>query len=225
MKIRNKDLKRRIIEISYKLKLSHIGSCLTSVDVIEEIYANKNPEDKFVLSAGHSHLAHVVVREKYIREQNNKDPNLKRYEDPQLAENLIKVHGIHCDIEAACDASSGSLGHGIGIALGMALADKTRTIYCVITDGETREGSVWEALRIQKELNVDNLLITCLINGWGAYHKINQMKLANELMYMSWVKPVFVDLSTYNTAWLSTQEAHYKVMNKEEYSELMGVLS
>ncbi len=214
--IKNKELKRRIIDISYRLKLSHIGSCLTSVDTIADIYEKKKPGDKFVLSAGHSHLSHLVVKQKYLPKN--------KYSDPHYIENMLKVYGIHCDVKAGCWASSGSLGHGIGIALGMALADRSKTIHCVITDGETREGSVWETLRIQKELNVDNLWITCLINGWGAYHKINMMQLSNELERF-WVKPVFVDLSTYGIDWLDTQEAHYRVLSEKDYNELTDILS
>src|SRR2546427_251920 len=63
----NKDLKKRIIEISYKNKLSHIGSCLTAVDIIDEIYAIKKPNEKFILSSGHAGLALYCVIEKYTK--------------------------------------------------------------------------------------------------------------------------------------------------------------
>ena len=82
MIILNEDLKKRILTISYEKKLSHLGSVLTAVDIIKEIYDIKKPDEKFVLSAGHAHLAHAVVMEKYgiIKD----------------AEENIKMHGIHC---------------------------------------------------------------------------------------------------------------------------------
>ena len=55
----------RIIEISKKHNLSHLGSCLTSVDIIDEIYSVKKPDEKFILSCGHAGLALYVVLEKY----------------------------------------------------------------------------------------------------------------------------------------------------------------
>ena len=62
----NKELKKRILEISYKKKLSHLGSCLTAVDIIDEIFKIKKPDEKFVLSSGHAALALYVVLEKYL---------------------------------------------------------------------------------------------------------------------------------------------------------------
>ncbi len=199
------DLKRKIVEISYAQKLSHIGSCLSVVDLMAEIYERKKPNEKFVLSSGHAHLAHCLFLE------------------GETPEERIKK-GIHCDRSVGCDVSTGSLGHGIGIALGMALADRKRKVYCIVSDGETREGSVWEALRIQKEQHVENLYVYVSINGWGAYHQINGMQLSNILEYSTWAKPVFTSLLGY-PKWLTTQEGHYGILDKRRYEELMEFLS
>ena len=59
------ELEKRILEISHKHKLSHISSCLTAVDLIDNIYKNKREKDIFILSSGHSALALYVVLEKY----------------------------------------------------------------------------------------------------------------------------------------------------------------
>ena len=59
-----RNLERRIIEISYKMGLSHIGSNLTALPLIYAAYEKMQPRDKFVLSNGHAHLAHLVVMEK-----------------------------------------------------------------------------------------------------------------------------------------------------------------
>src|SRR4051812_33407854 len=116
--MKNKDLKKRIIEISYKHKLSHLGSCLTAVDIIDEIFQVKKPNEKFVLSSGHAGLALYVVLEKY--EKKDFDGNLI----PLDAEEIFEHHGTHPDRCKAChlDCSTGSLGQGLPIAVGMALA-------------------------------------------------------------------------------------------------------
>jgi len=59
------DLQKRIIEISHKHKLSHLSSCLASVNVIDKIYSVKKEDEPFILSNGHAALALYVVLEKY----------------------------------------------------------------------------------------------------------------------------------------------------------------
>jgi transketolase len=216
--LRNKDLKRIIIEISYKYGLSHIGSCLTAVDIIEEIYQTKKPYEKFVLSAGHAHLAHLVVMDKYgIFSPTCGDKHT------EFIEGIIETHGIHCDRKAGCDVSTGSLGHGLGIALGMAMADPRKDVYCLISDGECAEGSIWEALQIQREQKITNLLVYANINGWGAYKEITEQSGLFERLMEYGVSMNFTDNSEYSK-WLQSQEAHYKIMNQKEYKELLAVL-
>ena len=210
--IQNKALKRRIVEISYKLKLGHIGSNLTAVDIIEEIYKIKKPEEKFVLSSGHAHLAHLVVCEKYIR----------NYAD-DWTEHAIKKYGIHCDRMAGCDVSTGSLGHGIGIAVGMALADRSKNVYCLLSDGEMAEGSVFEALRIRAEQNLWNLKVYINDNGWAAYRETNIFNGYAQFLDWSHIEYRETDMNDY-PEWLQGQIAHYKVLNEQEYNELLGIL-
>ena len=93
-------MKERILEISRKKGLSHIGSCLSTAEILDEIYQKKKKNDLVVLDNGHAHLAHLVAREKY--------------EEMEGIEDLID-HDIHCNEEAGCDVATGSLGHGIGI--------------------------------------------------------------------------------------------------------------
>ena len=73
-------LKRRILDLSHKYKLSHIGSCLTAVDLIDGIYKVKKPDEPFILSQGHAGLALYVVLEKY---------------EKRNPEKLILKHGTH----------------------------------------------------------------------------------------------------------------------------------
>lgn len=207
--ITNKELKKRIIEISYKKKLSHIGSCLTAVDIIKEIYDKKKPEEKFVLSSGHAGLALYVVLEAF---------------GGRNAEEIFDHHGVHPDRCDLCGivCSSGSLGHGIGIAVGMALAARNNNSYCLVSDGEISEGSVHEALRIKDEQKLDNLKVYVNFNFWGAYKKINDLYLAP-----SGVEKLTVVRGARTNKlfpFIKDQDAHYKVMNEEDYEQAMEIL-
>ena len=85
------DLKKRILDIAYKNKLSHLGSYLSAVDIIDKIYKKKNKEDIFILSSGHAALALYVVIEKY--EGKDAEELFNKYGGhPHLAEK----DGIYC---------------------------------------------------------------------------------------------------------------------------------
>lgn len=191
-------LERRILDISYKYKLSHIGSCLSAVGIIDDIYKRKKPKDKFVLSCGHAGVALYAVLEKYLGLD---------------AEKLFESHGVHPNRNECngIDCSTGSLGQGICIALGMALADRSRDVYCLLSDGELYEGSVYEALNNK----TNNLKIYCNYNGWSAYDDIQ-------------LSPIFkaygVDIVDTRDHWFMQkygQEAHYKILSNPEYEEII----
>jgi len=173
--MKNKELKKKIIDISYSRKLSHIGSCLAAVDTIEAIHAKIKKENNgiFVLSSGHAGLAYYVVLEKYNVES---DSMGLAYFPSKTAEMIFDHHGTHPDRCGECGiaVSSGSLGQGLPIAVGMALADRTKQIYCMVSDGECAEGSIWEALRISQEQHLDNLHVYVIYNGYGAYSVIQK---------------------------------------------------
>ena len=145
-------MRERILQISREKGLTHIGSCLGMAVVLEEIYQQKKPEDIVILDAGHAHLAHLVAREKY--------------EGLKDIEKLIE-HDIHCNRDSGCEVSTGSLGLGITVALGRAMANPERNVYCILSDGGCAEGSVWEALRIKTEKKIVNLIVYVNANGWS----------------------------------------------------------
>lgn len=201
------DLEKRILNISNKYKLSHIGSCLTTVNTLDRIYSIRKPDEPVVLSNGHAGLALYVVLEKY----EGKD-----------AEALFKTHGVHPNrsIEDGIYASTGSLGHGIGIAVGMALADRKRNVYVTLSDGEMMEGSVWEALRIASDERLENLRVAIIANGYTAYKKVDieWLDLVTQLFYPS----LMVKVTNYELPdFLQGQQAHYHVMSQEDYKEVM----
>lgn len=202
------DLQKRILQISYEQGLSHLGSCLTVVEILDSIYKIKKPNDKFVLSSGHAHLAHLVVREKY-----------EGYK-------IGKIHDIHCNTKDGCDVPTGSLGSGLPIAIGMSLADREKAVYCVISDGESFEGSIWESISIAAELQLKNLIIVVNANGLSAYKEVDRDRLLSKLnafVLNGCPKIAFVRTEVPKWEFLRDPlEAHYHILNKENYEKITG---
>ena len=164
----NNTLVKRILDISYQENLSHLSSCLSALPILEEIYAKKQEDEVFILSNGHAGLAlYVVLEEKYGI-------------DPVM---LLHKHGIHPgkDLENKLYCSTGSLGSGLPIAVGHALADRTKNVYCMISDGECAEGSIWESLRFIHTAKLDNLHVYANINGMSAYEYLDVEYLSTRL--------------------------------------------
>jgi len=200
------ELERKILDLSFKHKLSHIGTCLTAVNIIDGIYKVKKKNEPFILSQGHAGLALYVVLEKY---------------EKRNAEKLLLKHGTHPnrDMKNGIWCSTGSLGHGLPIAVGMALADRSRNVYVLTSDGELTEGSCWEALRIASENKLENLRISVNANGWSALGKIDVDLLDLRLQYFYPTLVVKTNLFEF-PGWLQKLEGHYKVMSKDEYEEI-----
>lgn len=159
-------LESRILEISYKHKLSHLSSNLTAVNIIDEIYCIKKDNDPFVLSSGHAGLALYVILEKYYGID---------------AEKLHKKHGVHPnrDVEDKIFYSTGSLGCGLPAAIGMALANRKRNVYCLISDGEIFEGSIYESFNIIVKEKIKNLNIFLNLNGYSALAELDKDRIYN----------------------------------------------
>lgn len=162
------NLEKRLIEITYNERLSHLSSTLSALPIVEEIYAKKLDNEVFILSNGHAGLALYVVLEKYYGI------------DPVM---LLHKHGIHPgrDLENKLYCSTGSLGSGLPVAVGHALATPNKKVYCMISDGECAEGSIWESLRFINDNNVDNLEVYVNINGLGAYDAVDSTRLSTRL--------------------------------------------
>jgi transketolase len=162
----------RILEISHESHVSHLGSALSVVDIIAAIYKVKTRDERFVLSAGHSGVALYAVLEQQGLMRNP---------------NLHDLH-VHPDRNPAIgiDVSSGSLGQGLPIALGIALADRSRNVWVVSTDGEMAEGSIWESLRIACEQRLANLRLFINVNGFGAYGAIDNGPLEKRIRAFGW---------------------------------------
>ena len=204
------DLKKRIIEIAYKYKLGHLGSYLSALAIIDGIYQKMDKDDIFILSSGHAALALYVCLEKY------------RGQD---AEALFIKHGghPHWDEEAGIFCSTGSLGLGITIALGRAVANKNRKVWVLLSDGECAEGSVWEALKTIVEQDITNIEIHVNANGYAAYRNVDLIYLENRL------KAFLPNIQTHHTSvehfpFLKGLNAHYHIMKENDYQTALELL-
>lgn len=188
----------RILEISQKHNLSHLGSCLTAVNIISDIYFEKKENEPFILSCGHAGVALYCVLEQHYGFD---------------AEKLYLKHGTHPNrsIDDKIYCSTGSLGMGISIALGMAMADRDKHVYCLISDGEAHEGVCYEVSNVIKKYKLDNLKIHVNFNNWSAYDYIPNSFKETILHLFPDAKIHHTVVEDYN---LLGQSAHYITADK-----------
>lgn len=170
------ELRLRIIENSCRTSTPHLGSCLSCVDILVALYFDvlridpRNPRDpnrdRFILSKGHGApaLFHVLARRGFYPES-----MLDGYGEDG---GVFAEHPPTPDKLAGIEAATGSLGHGLPMGLGMALAARIHRfdyrVYCVLSDGECNEGSVWEAAMMAAAQKTSNLCVIVDFNKWQA---------------------------------------------------------
>jgi len=158
---RCKNYRRRILEISQQVQALHIASAFSCTEIVDAIYNNlmrsgdaQTSPDTFVMSKGHGCMIQYVILE---------ERGTLTREDMDLYCKKGGILGCHPDYgNPGIEASTGALGHGLSMALGMAHAEKIKKsdgiVYCVMSDGEVQEGSTWEATMMASSLGIDNLI-------------------------------------------------------------------
>lgn len=200
------ELERRVIDLSYEHRLSHIGSNLVTVNFLDHTYKTMEKGSEVVLGNAHAGLALYVVNE-----------SLGKCD----AEEMLEKHGIHStrDVEHGVEVSGGSLGQAESIAVGMAMANRDQNVYLVTSDGACAEGAVWESLRIAREQKLENLRVAVIANGYGAYGEIDTEDLDARLN--SFFPTLVVRANMFKWPdWLQGLDAHYAVMNDKMYEEI-----
>jgi len=161
-----KKIRHSIIDTTLKAGGAHVGGGLSALDIMVVLYFkymrinpedSENPDrDRFVLSKGHGAIGFIpVLAERGFFEKKLLD-SFNKFKSP---------FGMHPDGNkiTGCDASTGSLGHGLPMSVGMALGAKVQKkdfyTYCIVGDGELNEGSNWEAAMTAAHHKVDNLLL------------------------------------------------------------------
>ena len=175
-----------IIQEIYYAKSGHPGGSLSVADILTVLYFNEmhiDPEkpedparDRLVLSKGHasSALYAVLCERGYFSKENlvtfrNVNSILQGHPD------MSKVPGV--------DMSTGSLGQGLSVANGMAMASKMdqmgNRVYCILGDGEIQEGQIWEAAMTSSKYNLDNLCVIVDNNNLQLSDSIENIKDLN----------------------------------------------
>ncbi len=186
---RCRELRKKIFITGYRGGMAHLASCFSAVEIIYTLYMKgllkhnpADPEmvdrDRFVLSKGHAGLALYSVL------------NMAGYvTDEELASYLQSKGTIggepNIGDAKGIEASTGSLGHGLSVAVGMAMAQKydgngART-FTLIGDGESQEGSVWEAAMSASSFSLDNLIAILDCNQLQKTNRVNET-----MRYIEW---------------------------------------
>jgi transketolase len=153
--------RRRILDISQQVSALHIGSAYSCTEIVDCIYyglmrrnGDNTSPDTFLMSKGHGcMIQYVILEDLGILSR----ADLDSYCTPKGR------LGVHPDIgNPGIVAATGSLGHGLSMVCGMALAEKARksdgVIYTVLSDGEVQEGSTWEATMMASSLGLGNIV-------------------------------------------------------------------
>lgn len=161
-----KSIRRTAVQLAYNTRTSHTGGTMSQADILAVLYSgimNITPEtienprrDRFIQSKGHCCASYYAALA--LRGFMNYDELMKQYcqDGSQYFEHVShKLPGV--------EFSTGSLGHGLPVACGLALGAKCSgdnyDVYIIIGDGEINEGSNWEAIMFAAHNNLDNLCV------------------------------------------------------------------
>jgi transketolase len=153
----------RLLQMHYEAKVGHVGGNLSALDAMLHLHGQvMQDDDIFVLSKGHS--AGALYVSLWAVGQIS-DDELKSFHKDGTALAGHPVAHWHKRIAYA----TGSLGHGLGLAAGAALGKRLRgdpgTVYCLLSDGECEEGSLWEAVMFVRHQKLANLVVLVDANG------------------------------------------------------------
>lgn len=158
------ELRKNVLDMIMSGQTGHIGGDMSVMDILVSLYFKqmhidpKNPEDpdrdRFILSKGHSVEAYyAVLAAKGFLNPEEVIRDFSHFGSPYIGHPNNKLPGI--------EMNSGSLGHGLSVGVGMALAGKMDQrgyrVYVVMGDGEMAEGSIWEAIMAAGHYKLDNL--------------------------------------------------------------------
>ena len=187
------NLRTNILTLSHKAKTSHVGGCLSIVEILTVLFNNilktssnkKKFFDTFILSKGHACLAlYCMLYEKKILSKKT----LFGYGENN---NLLMSHASHH--VPGVKFSTGSLGHGLPVAIGSALAAKKeklkKNIYVLLSDGELNEGTTWQSLLFAAHHKLNNL---CVIID---YNKLQSLTFVSKTIKL---EPIVNKIRSFN---------------------------
>jgi transketolase len=161
--------RRKVLTMIHKAGTSHIASNFSVIDIATVLYENLKPGDQVVWSKG---WAAATIY--YFLAQQGKIPteDLEKFpEFPYIGLAETSVNGVLCN--------GGAVGHGTPVATGIALGKKRAgdpgRVYCVMSDGELNEGTVWESVMVASHHKLNNLVFVIDVNKWQAMGKTSDV--------------------------------------------------
>jgi len=208
-----KKIRRRIIEASFRAGACHIGSALSCVEILIEIFNRMEEGDYFIFSKASGVAAYyAMLVERGVIPEYKLVYYLKNYPLPSK-----EVPGVIW--------SGGSLGHGLPAACGLALADKNRKVYVLISDAELQEGTTWESLLFKNHHELHNLIIYCDWNDCQACGRTHEtlgipIETISEMgiRVVKTIKGQGISFCEDNNEW------HYRNLNEAEYKQALKEL-
>ena len=183
LKVHANEVRKAIVEQVYRAGSGHPGGALSIADILTVLYFNQmniDPDkpddinrDRLVLSKGHASAAlYAVLAERGYFSKDELKNFRKLGSMLQGHPDMKKVPGV--------DMSSGSLGQGLSVANGMAIASKLDgrgyKVYCIVGDGEIEEGQIWEACMTSSKFKLDNLCLIVDNNNLQIDGKVTDVK-------------------------------------------------
>lgn len=178
----SKEIRKKVLKMGYDSRTAHIGSSLSCIDILTVLYFKilsidpKNSldesRDRFILSKGHAVAAlYATLAERGFFPEEILDTYCK--DGGKLPGHSTK------DCVPGVEVSTGSLGHGLPMGAGMAVAakndGKSYRIFVLMSDGECEEGSVWEAAMFASHHKLDNLIAIIDYNKLQAFGRTNEV--------------------------------------------------
>ncbi len=192
-----KSVRKSVMKMILAAHASHIGSAYSYVEILVYLYERvlqidpRHPQDgnrdRFILSKGWgvSSLYAMLAEKKFFN---------KKLLDEYCSDGSKMIGGSTRNGTPGIEATTTSMGHGLPIGVGMALAAKLKKAayktYVIISDGELDEGSTWEAFLIAAHQKLDNLIVIIDYNKWQSFGKIKDVltvePLAKKLQAFNW---------------------------------------
>ena len=183
--LKSKYIREKTISLSCHSGAGHLAPSLSCVEILTILFcdflsyniddAKDESRDRLIFSKGHGAYAYYVILNElgFLPDEELKD----FYHGASIKGCLTQ------NIDYMIEASTGSLGHGLPIAVGIAKAfkmqKKTQKVICIVGDGEMQEGSNFEALALAYRFKLDNLLLIVDANGLQAMDKVEDVGLDN----------------------------------------------
>lgn len=179
-------IREKTIELSCKTGAGHLAPSLSCVEILTILFkdflkynqnnAKDENRDRLIFSKGHGAYSYYIILNELGFLPDNELNTF--YNGASIKGCLTK------DLDYMIEASTGSLGHGLPIAVGMAqsfkMQNKNNKVVCIVGDGEMQEGSNFEALSLAYRFKLDNLLLIIDANNLQAMNKVKDVGLDNE---------------------------------------------